>query len=242
MIHCDYCNMPILFNPRKYADLNFCHPDCFEKRHAILNARNMPEPFYEEVRAVHDGYCPKCHGRGPVDIHTIHSIWTVWNAGTMKQTQQLSCHGCASKDAIIAFGKASLFGWWGLKGLFFTPVVLSRNLGTILFPPNPSKPSPTLTRECANQAIKAGKYSVLPLPPETETVVLEAERVVAKIRRGQSFLWGVVFALVGIVAIYDAPRSIKSHHGEHIVAEILTILFFCVLSWWNFRKWKSGKR
>lgn len=148
MANCGYCNSFILFGGKKYEGEVFCNDSCLQGGYVISVGRQIPEDVVtQHVQEVHQGNCPKCHGRGPVDVHTSHSIWSVLILTSWKSSPAISCRSCGVKSQ-LGGGVMSLFcGWWGLPwGLIMTPVQITRNVIHACSPPNPMVPSENLRR------------------------------------------------------------------------------------------------
>lgn len=57
------------------------------------------------------------------------TFWTVVSAGVTwrRRTEGVYCAACAGKVALRCSAISAAFGWWGLLGLFWTPVSILRN-------------------------------------------------------------------------------------------------------------------
>lgn len=96
----------------------------------------------QQIVAIHRGECPKCHGRGPVDVHMCHQVWSALVLTSWKSVPQLSCRSCGIKSQLGYTAFSLAFGWWGIPwGIFATPVQVIRNVASMLCAPDPSRPS-----------------------------------------------------------------------------------------------------
>lgn len=146
MANCSFCNSFILFGGKKDGNLRFCNDDCQQKGYLHAFAQTLPEDFIQQsVQELHQGQCPQCRGRGPVDVHTSHFVWSMLVLTSWKSKPKVCCRSCGIKGQLgNAFGSA-IVGWWGLPhGLIMTPVQIVRNFIGILSPPPSHTPSPTL--------------------------------------------------------------------------------------------------
>ena len=150
MTACDYCGTGITFGAIKQGDLRFCSAKCAGQAGWVQAARAVPDAEVEQqVRAIHEGPCPKCQGPGPVDVYTSHRVysalaWTSWSSHP-----EVCCQSCGRKKYLKHGAFSLLLGWWGFPfGLVITPVQVSRNVAGVLGigRPDPDVPSPALTR------------------------------------------------------------------------------------------------
>ena len=147
MAKCDYCGTRILFGGVREQNYRFCNAKCQQNGYALKAANEIPlEVLEEQVRAVHQGPCPRCSGRGPVEVYTSHRIWSALVLTSWVSRPQVSCQKCGRIEQV----KDSLFslflGWWGLPwGIIITPIQIMRNLAGLLKQPG-SQPSPQLRR------------------------------------------------------------------------------------------------
>jgi hypothetical protein len=146
MIKCDYCGTSILFGGKRQGELRFCNATC-ARRGALLGvSRQLLQNVVDEaVIRVHQGLCPKCGGKGPVDVHVHHRVWSALVVTSWRSTPQISCRACGiqsqAEDALFCLA----LGWWGIPwGFIITPVQMIRNVVGMLRGPDPLKPSPRL--------------------------------------------------------------------------------------------------
>lgn len=148
MARCDYCRTTILFGGVRDRGYRFCNATCQENGSVLMAFTQIsPEVLEQQVRAIHEGMCPLCSGRGPVDVHTSHRVWSALLLTSWVSRPQICCRKCGRMEKI----KDSLFslflGWWGFPwGLIVTPIQIMRNLVGLLRQPDPSKPSHQLRR------------------------------------------------------------------------------------------------
>src|SRR5262249_41077293 len=117
--------------------------------HRLLSvAQQLPSDVVEQqVAKVHQGACPKCGGRGPVDIHTVYKVWSALVLTSWLNTPQLSSRSCAKRSQTGGALFSLLLGWWGfLWGLVMTPVQITRNSIAICGGPDPASPSTKLNK------------------------------------------------------------------------------------------------
>jgi hypothetical protein len=151
MNNCSYCNSLILFGGRKVGDYSFCNDRCAGQAQAMLASRYVPADVVEKVtKDVHEGECPRCRGRGPVDIHTSHSVWSALLLTSWKSKPVMCCRSCGLKNQVLSGVGSAVFGWWGFPwGLLLTPVQIFRNIYEAFTPPDATKPSEALKKHVA---------------------------------------------------------------------------------------------
>mgnify|MGYP003342456451 CR=1 FL=1 len=159
MAKCSYCNTTILFGGVTEGNLRFCNAGCHEKGQLARVAQRLPR---SEVRAVldevHQGRCPECKGKVPVDVHVKHTVWsavylTSWNSKPM-----ICCRSCGVKAQAGGLAFSAVLGWWGFPwGLIMTPVQIIRNISGMMSGPNPDEPSAELDR-IVRLGIAAGDF------------------------------------------------------------------------------------
>jgi len=146
MTKCSYCGTTILLGGVSDGDMRFCNQTCRQKGVVVRLAKQMPDDLVQEhILSVHAGNCPKCNGRGPVDVHTSYRVWSALVLTSWSSRPRVSCRSCGRKqqasDAFFCF----LFGWWGFPwGLILTPVQVTRNVIGLFKTPDPTRPSATL--------------------------------------------------------------------------------------------------
>jgi hypothetical protein len=130
MAKCCHCNRTITFGGKTDGKLRFCNDECHSNAMLVLIARQLPEEqLAEAVRATHAGNCPKCRGRGPVDVHTSYRVWSFVVLTGAYSRPQVSCLSCRRKAKLGDSVFCLLFGWWGIPfGLVFAPYGAIRNL------------------------------------------------------------------------------------------------------------------
>lgn len=148
MARCDYCGTTIVFGGVRDRGYRFCNATC-QQNCSILMAFTQisPEILEQQVRAVHEGMCPLCRGRGPVDVHTSHRVWSALLLTSWVSRPQICCRKCGRMEKIKDFLFSLFLGWWGFPwGLIVTPIQIMRNLVGLLRQPDSSKPSHKLRR------------------------------------------------------------------------------------------------
>ena len=139
-----------------------------------------PDELDRYVWAIHQGECPKCHGPGPVDVHSSHWVWSAIVLTSWKTTNSVCCRRCAKKEQGVALLSSFLLGWWGVPmGLVMTPVQVGTNLCALLGWAGPSleRPSAALT-EYARATVGAQ------LPADQEAARIEAKWKALRERHG----------------------------------------------------------
>src|SRR5262245_1613216 len=77
MAKCGYCGTTILFGGARDGDVRYCNADCQQRGAVAAVAQHVPDQLVsEQVWKVHQGVCPRCGGRGPVDVHTSYRVWS----------------------------------------------------------------------------------------------------------------------------------------------------------------------
>src|SRR5690242_16200146 len=113
MARCAYCESNILFGGKRLGEDRFCNDRCLAYGSAITRARQLPPGVVDEyVRRIHAGPCPKCHGPGPVDVHTSHSVWSALILTSWRSSPQVSCRSCGAKSQAIGVASSLFLGWW----------------------------------------------------------------------------------------------------------------------------------
>jgi hypothetical protein len=111
------------------------------------------------IQSLHMGPCPKCKGRGPIDVFTSHKVWSAVVVTQWKSEEQVSCKRCGFKSQMIGLVSSLVLGWWGIPwGFVITPIQIVRNIVDASKTPDPLRPSPRLERvariHLASQPVK----------------------------------------------------------------------------------------
>mgnify|MGYP003670819626 CR=1 FL=1 len=148
MANCSYCDSFILFGGQTDTSGRYCNADCQQAGNLLALSQQIPrEQIDQIIRDVHQGSCPRCQGRGPVDVHKAHQVWSAVVLTSWASKPAMSCKSCAVKRQIGATLLSGIVGWWGLPwGLVMTPVQILRNVVGMFGGPAPSVPSPLLER------------------------------------------------------------------------------------------------
>lgn len=182
MEQCDYCGTSILFGGVQQGEARFCNQKCSRNGFTVAAANQIPAEVVSEcVMQVHQGNCPRCGGRGPVDVHKSFRVCsavvvTFWNT-----EPTICCRSCGIKGQLLGAFSSFIAGWWGFPwGLFLTPVQITRNFISLCHPPGPAKPSPDLARlirfnmaaqlVARNQEHPPSSAKPPPLPPPPRAV------------------------------------------------------------------------
>jgi hypothetical protein len=132
MARCGYCNSTVIFGGLKTKDKSerYCNDKCYNNAVLLAVADRIPiETVNQQIQSVHQGFCPKCKGRGPIDVHIKYQIWSALLLTSWSNNPQLSCRSCGIKSQLTAAVTSILFGWWGFPwGIIMTPVQITRNL------------------------------------------------------------------------------------------------------------------
>lgn len=146
MARCDYCNSYILFGGEQKSGRTFCNDDCLQAGRLMRVADRLPQHSVDAaVSEAHQGDCPLCHGPGPIDVHTSHTIWSIIAMTSWRSTPHVCCRSCGRQKQLSGLVTSGLFGWWGFPwGLIYTPVQIGKNLSGLLGGPDPEIPSEQL--------------------------------------------------------------------------------------------------
>jgi len=136
----------ILFGGVADGDLRFCNAACQEKGHLARVAKRIPHRDVQVVlEKVHQGRCPQCNAKGPIDVHVKHTVWSAVYLTSWNSTPTVCCRSCGRKAQLGGLAFSALLGWWGFPwGLIMTPIQICRNMGGICGGPNPDEPSAEL--------------------------------------------------------------------------------------------------
>lgn len=160
MAKCNACGTTILFGGVRDGDLRFCNAKCHAKGYLIRIARDIPKDVIaQHTASIYHGTCPKCHGPGPVDVHTSHRIWSAVFLTSWRNQPHICCRSCGRKQQIGDAAFSLVLGWWGFPwGLIMTPVQIGRNLVGVFGRKGEHAPSVDLERiagmAIASEAVK----------------------------------------------------------------------------------------
>ena len=148
MAKCSYCGTSIIFGGKRQGDLRFCNDKCQGAGILLSVSQQLPNDLIQpKVWEVHQGNCPRCSGRGPVDVHTSYQIWSALLLTSWKSRPHICCRSCGIKRQLGDAAFSLVLGWWGFPwGFILTPVQICRNLIGIARGVDPAKPSPELER------------------------------------------------------------------------------------------------
>src|SRR5262245_8222316 len=153
MAKCAACQTTILFGGTGARDLGFCSGGCLQRGTTLSYLSRVPESVVQQqIWAVHQGSCPRCRGRGPVDVRKSYRVWSALVVTQWMTRLNLCCQPCGTsarlKDSVFCL----FLGWWGFPwGLIMTPVQIFRNVSNMFSTADPSRPSAELTRFVALQ-------------------------------------------------------------------------------------------
>jgi hypothetical protein len=145
---CAYCASTILMGGKRVGDARFCNAKCLANGQLLARSQAIPdETIRTYVQNLHMGPCPKCRGRGPIDVFTSHKVWSAVVVTHWKSEQQVSCKRCGVKSQMVGLASSLVLGWWGIPwGLVITPIQVVRNIIAATKTPDPLHPSVTLER------------------------------------------------------------------------------------------------
>lgn len=148
MAACAYCNTTIVFGGVKQGDLRYCNAECAEASALLGYASQLPAAEVQRaVVEVSRGLCPRCHGLGPVDVHTTYRVWSALFMTSWSSRPAVCCQSCGKKQALQDGFYSAVLGWWGFPwGLVMTPVQIVRNIIAFSRDPGLEQPSPELER------------------------------------------------------------------------------------------------
>jgi hypothetical protein len=148
MKRCTYCNHLILFGGTKDGEMRFCNDRCHQNGSVLVASRSIPDEFFQKhVNEVHQGPCPVCHGRGPVDVHISHFVWSAFIVTRWSSSPKICCRGCGFKSQLLNSLGSLVVGWWGLPwGVVLTPIQVIRNLFEMFTPRSSYNPSDFLRK------------------------------------------------------------------------------------------------
>ena len=148
MATCDNCGTTIVFGGKSGGGLRFCSDRCLSVGQLVIAARQVPADIAKkQTLAVFSGKCPRCKGKGPIDVRMSHSVWSAVFMTSWKSTPHLTCRSCGIKSQAIDAVSSALLGWWGVPwGLLVTPVQIGKNIAGMA-KGDGDAPSPELERE-----------------------------------------------------------------------------------------------
>ena len=149
MAKCGYCSSRVIFGGvRTDAGTRFCNDKCYNGAMLLAVSDQIPSDVVnQQVQMVHQGLCPKCKGRGPIDVHTKFQVWSALLVTSWSNRPEVSCRACGVKNQVMSAISSLLFGWWGFPwGFIMTPVQITRNLIGMVKGPDDLRPSPMLEK------------------------------------------------------------------------------------------------
>lgn len=127
--------------------MRFCSKECHKKGASFCAlVRQVPKSLVDEqVGEIHRGLCPICHGRGPIDVHMAHRIYSALIWSSWRSIPNICCRACGIKSQFRNIIFSLILGWWGLPwGVIMTPVQISRNIFGMMRSSAEMKPSANL--------------------------------------------------------------------------------------------------
>src|SRR5262245_24406322 len=124
MAACGSCGTTVLFGGATVGQTRYCNAKCARRGQILAYSQQIaPDVIYNSVSQVHRGACPRCHGPGPVDVHTSYRVWSALIVTQWQSFQHIACRSCGVKAQIGDGLLSLLLGWWGFPwGLVMTPV------------------------------------------------------------------------------------------------------------------------
>ena len=108
MTKCDYCGSRILISGVNVGGQRFCNDRCASAGQLMRASQGVASEVVERhVWEVHQGLCPVCKGRGPVDVHMGHQVWSA-----MVMTSWRACRGSPALVRDKAPGVGLCVPWW----------------------------------------------------------------------------------------------------------------------------------
>jgi hypothetical protein len=162
---CAYCDTRIFFGGTREGQFTFCSQACRQAGIRLAVSRQAPDGVVNErLWAAFHGTCPKCGGRGPVDVHTSHRVYSMLIATSWSSRVAVVCTPCGRnakvRDALLSFA----LGWWALPwGIVMTPIQCGRNIAGLLERPDDTRPSKHLERVVR---LSLAEELLLAAPPE----------------------------------------------------------------------------
>ncbi len=112
MAKCAYCGTTIIFGGISDNDLRFCNQECHQKGYALILSRELPQDVVnQQVKEIHQGLCPKCQGKGPVDVHLSYQVYSLLLFTSWSSKPNICCRGCGIKRQIGGAIFSLLLGW-----------------------------------------------------------------------------------------------------------------------------------
>lgn len=170
MANCSYCNSFILFGGQTDQTGRYCNGDCQQAGNLLaLSQAIPPSQMATLIREVYEGSCPQCGGRGPVDMHKAHRVWSALILTSWSSNPELSCKSCATKRQLGAAAFSGVLGWWGFPwGIVMTPVQVVRNITEMAGGPKSGRPSDLLAKfvrlQVAARMVQASQERPAPPP------------------------------------------------------------------------------
>ena len=130
MARCSACNTFILFGGVRDEGSRYCSNDCYHRSQYLAIADQIdPQELKRIIAETHQGDCPQCEGKGPIEVHNSYRIWSALVLTQWSTRPQISCQSCATKARIGSTFFCVFLGWWGFPwGLIMTPIQILRNL------------------------------------------------------------------------------------------------------------------
>lgn len=148
MNRCAACNHLILWGGEWAGSDRFCGMDCLHSWPLFSVSSELPDNLVREhAEVVFAQECPRCGGRGPVDVHFSSYMWSLVVYSSIRSVPIVACRRCAHRrQAVDALGTL-LCGWWSFPvGVLGTPIVVGRNLLRMMLKGRRAEPSKDLLR------------------------------------------------------------------------------------------------
>ncbi|WP_300668302.1 hypothetical protein [Desulfoluna sp.] len=146
MARCACCGKMFFFGGVRDQGVRFCNETCQARGYVETLAKEVPQELVSRrVDDIHQGACPLCQGRGPVDLHTSYRIYSLLLFTSWESVPHVCCRSCGMKRQVGNMMFSLVLGWWGFPfGLVMTPVQVLRNLKALVMGPDARVPSQKL--------------------------------------------------------------------------------------------------
>lgn len=155
MATCTTCRTHIPFGGKRVGEHRFCNAYCRDNGKQIVEnmERISEDELIANVISIHQGQCPECNGKGPVDIHESSFAFSLLLFTSWDTVDAFACQNCATKIQRLHLITTSLMGWWGIPiGPIITPFQIAANIRRLSGNKTPNRDEPS------NKMIEVIKY------------------------------------------------------------------------------------
>lgn len=130
MASCRHCKSTVLLGGYRDGDRRYCNETCYSKDLSQREVPEVPDDLVEATaREVREGLCPRCQGRGPVEVHTSYRVLSAVVVTAWRNSTHVCCRSCGRTKQLHDLALTTFLGWWGFPvGLLMTPVYIVRGL------------------------------------------------------------------------------------------------------------------